>query len=63
MTQIIRDNFNEVRIMLDCGKVITVRTDNGTAYQLALELTDWSAMFKREDDAEEITQIIELEAV
>ena len=59
-TQIILESANEAKIVLPTGKVVTIRTDDGSAAQLAHEMIDWTAMFQREDAAEEVTQIIEL---
>jgi hypothetical protein len=59
MTDLIFVSANEVRALMADGRIITIRTDDGSAAQTALQLFDWSDMFRREDDAEEITQIIE----
>lgn len=51
-------NDNEVQVEVK-GRIITVRSDDGTALLLAIELVDWSEYFRRIDEADEVTQILE----
>ena len=57
-TEVVNENL--VRIHYDGGRVVSVSSDDGTAVLLATSLLDWSDMFRREDEANEITQILEV---
>jgi hypothetical protein len=53
-------NANLVEISLN-EKIISVKTDDESAVQLAFKLTDWSEYYARMDRSEENTDLIELE--
>lgn len=56
MTKLYVANTDKVYIELPCGKVFSVSTDDGTALDTALRITDWSEKFDKEDRAEEPTE-------
>lgn len=51
-------NTNLVEITLPSGKVFTVSSDNGSAPRMASKLLDWSELFSREDQSDEVTHVV-----
>jgi hypothetical protein len=52
--------LNTVVLIYADGRRVCIRTDDGSAAELAAWILDWSDVFRRQDEAKEVTQIIEV---
>ena len=56
----IQIDANTILLVYANGKVVTIRTDDGSAAQLANFMLDWSDYFKKLDEEHEVMRILEV---